>query len=163
MIALRGSLIVTAVSLCACSHTFAVTKDRDERAVRARVSDLLTSYAANAQDAVVRMLDPQGFSFYGSDLAELVRSEPELRQLMKDDFALWQRARFGEPRDLAVRVGDDLAAAFFNVDFFVRGGPAIPVRLCTLWRKVGGAWRLTMSANAVPTLGSSAHVLASPP
>ncbi len=162
MLALRRSLIVAALSLSACSSAFAVRRESDERAVRARVSELLTSYAANDQDAVARMLDPQGFTFYGSDLAELVHSEPELRQLMKDDFTLWQSARFGQPRDLDVRVSDDLAAAFFNVDFFVRGGPAVPVRLGTLWRKAGGIWRLTMSANAVPTQGSSAHVLASP-
>lgn len=160
LIALRRSLLVAAFSLASCSHAVAFRKNDDERAVRARVSELLTAYAANDPDAVMRMVDPQGVTFYGSDVAELVRSEAELRQLMRDDFTLWRRARFGEPRDLDVRVGEELAAAFFNVDFFAGGGRAIPVRLCTLWRKVGGTWRLTLSANAVPTQGSSAHELA---
>jgi hypothetical protein len=78
---------------------------------------------------------------------------------MDDDFAVWHSARFGEPADLDIRVGSDLATALFNVSFSRGDGPQLRVRLSTTWRRRKGQWFLTQSSNTVPTVGSSARDL----
>lgn len=131
----------------------------DRRDVESQLRAILAAYAANDQDAVVGFVDPQGFSFYGSDLAELVESPAALRQLMTDDFRLWRTARFGEVRNLGVRVGPNLASAFFHAPFQAAGQPEVTLRLSTVWRRVGSSWRLSQCAIAAPTVGSSAREL----
>lgn len=135
----------------------ALARERSE--LEARVAQLLAAYAANDQEAVVRMLDPADFTMFGSDLSEVVRSPGELRQLMSDDFALWTSATLGPVRDLDVRIHGNLATAFFHAPFSAGGRPPVPVRFSTVWRKTGQQWLLTQSANTVPTVGSSAREL----
>lgn len=127
--------------------------------IEARVAQLLTAYAANDQEGIVRMLDPAGVTVFGSDLSEVVRTPGGLRQLMSDDFALWGSAAFGPIQDLDLRVQGGLATAFFHAPFSAGGRPPVPVRFSTVWRKAGGQWLLTQSANTVPTTRSSAREL----
>lgn len=131
----------------------------DRAQVAAAVRTLLTAYAANDQEAVIRLIDTREFSFYGSDVSEIVHSSDQLRQLMTEDFKLWGSAKFGQISDMDIRVGRDLATAFFNVPFSAGGASLVTVRVSTVWRKVGGVWLLTQSANSVPTVGSSTREL----
>jgi ketosteroid isomerase-like protein len=130
------------------------------RQVEDSVAALLAAYAADDPDKVLSMLDARGFVVYGSDAAEVVRTPAELRQLMADDFALWQTASFGTPANLDIRVEGAMASAFFDVPFSAGGRPPLTVRFATTWHRDGDAWRLVQSANVVPTTGSSAHALA---
>jgi hypothetical protein len=79
--------------------------------------------------------------------------------MMATDFALWRTARFGELADVSARVFGDLVTAFFHVPFSAGGRPPVTVRFSTVWRRHAGEWRLTQSANTVPTTGSSATEL----
>jgi ketosteroid isomerase-like protein len=130
------------------------------RQVEDSVAALLAAYAADDPDKVLSMLDARGFVVYGSDAAEVVRTPAELRQLMADDFALWQTASFGTPANLDIRVEGAMASAFFDVPFSAGGRPPLTVRFATTWHRDGDAWHLVQSANVVPTTGSSAHALA---
>lgn len=132
----------------------------ERKQIADRLVELLSRYAANDQDGVVHLLDENDFVIYGSDLSEVVRSPGELRQLMSDDFALWQTAQFGAIEDLDIKIDGTLATAFFDVPFSAGGRPPVVVRFSTVWRKVAGEWFLTASTNAVPTVGSSARELA---
>lgn len=136
-----------------------VTANMERVQIEARVQALLTAYAADNQDAVLRLVDTRAFSFYGSDISEFAHTAAELKQMMTDDFKLWHTARFGKIRNLDIRMSRDLASAFFNVPFSADGGSDVMVRLTTVWRKVHGVWLLTQSANSVPTTGSSARKL----
>lgn len=127
--------------------------------VQQRVNAMLRAYAANDPAAVLAMVDPHGFVMYGSDVAEVVRTPAELRQLMADDFKLWQTASFGTPSNVDIRVDGTTASAFFDVPFSAGGRPPVTVRFCTVWHQRAGKWLLVQSANAVPTVGSSAHAL----
>jgi hypothetical protein len=130
------------------------------RQVEDSVAALLAAYAADEPDKVLAMVDPRGFAVYGSDVAEVVRTPAELRQLMADDFALWKTAGFGTPANLDIRVDGATASAFFDVPFSAGGAPPVTVRFATTRHRDGDAWRLMQAANVVPTTGSSAHALA---
>lgn len=168
--ALRGAAgalaLAAALALAGCVTVVAPAgASRADDAERARVTQqveqLLQRYAANDVDGVLALLDGE-FIVYGSDEAELVRTPQQLRQLMQDDFALWRTARFGQLRDLDLRVHGHLATAYFHVPFSAGGGAPLTVRFSTTWRKVGGEWRLAQSANTVPTAGQSAAALLQP-
>jgi ketosteroid isomerase-like protein len=131
----------------------------DSPAITARVRELLTAYASNDPAAVIRLCDADSVVVYGSDVAEIARGGTELRAMIRDDFELWRSAHLGEPRDLEIRQGADLAAAFFNVPFRAGSQPEVLVRITTVWRKRDGAWFLVESSNTVPTVGSSAKAL----
>ncbi|MGB6142876.1 MAG: nuclear transport factor 2 family protein [Rhodanobacter sp.] len=154
----RSFALALALALAACASTSPRTTDaRGE--VEQQVDKLLHAYAANDPAAVLAMLDPRGFTIYGSDVTEVVRDDAGLRQLMADDFALWKTARFGAPANLDIRVEGTVASAFFDVPFSAGGRPPVTVRFGTSWRHDDGRWMLMQSSNTVPTTGSSAHQL----
>lgn len=151
-----AALLVALASAPAWAHG---KSDEAREAIRHQVVALLDAYAANNPDAVLALVDTDGFVMYGSDVAEVVRDPKQLRQLMADDFALWHTASFGPPSNLDIRVEGAMASAFFDAPFSAGGRPPLTVRFSTVWRKTHGHWRLLQGANAVPTVGSSAHQL----
>jgi ketosteroid isomerase-like protein len=124
-----------------------------------RIQELLSAYAANRSAQVVAMLDTKGWVVFGSDVAEIVRSNSALLEMMRADFALWKTATFANIRDLNIQTDGALASAMFHVDFSAGGRPPIPVRFCTTWRQIQGTWMLSQCANTVPTTHSSAAEL----
>jgi hypothetical protein len=150
------------IAVCsACSHIPPAAEPEVQRAeLETNVRALLAAYAANDQTGVLRFADPQELTVFGSDIAELIRTPGQLRRLMDDDFAVWHFVRFGEIRDLDIRISNDLATAYFHVPFSVGGRAELIVRFATTWRRRDGGWKLTQAANTVPTVGSSARELA---
>ncbi len=149
---LRVALATLLLCLCACTTAPAPAKPdpaADEKAVMQRVETLLYRYGANDQPGVMAMLDPQGFTVFGSNMAEFVRTPDQLRSLMSRDLSQWKSATFSDVRSTDVRTSGTLATAFFVVTFSAENGPTIPIRLCTTWHKVNGEWLLAQSWNAV--------------
>jgi hypothetical protein len=144
------------VSSCATPPS---RSESDTSMIVQRVGELLARYASNDQEGVISMLDTSGFTLYGSDVAELVRTPAGVRELMTNDFALWQTAKFEAIQDLDVVLQGAVATAYFHVPLSVGGRPPILVRISTTWRRVDGEWLLAQSANTVPTTGSSAAEL----
>ena len=147
----RALFAVVLLTVSACSTPPPVKTDpaADEKAVMQRVDTLLYRYAANDQPGDMAMLDPQGFTVFGTDLSEPVRSPDQLRALMSRGLAQSSSAKFTDMRNGDVRTSGTLATAFFVVNFSADSGPTIPIRLCTTWRKVNGEWLLTQSWNAM--------------
>jgi hypothetical protein len=140
--------------LCACATQrapSAMNSDADRQAVRARVQMMLDRYESNDAAGVIALLDPEKFLILGSDVSEAIDTTDELRTLMARDFQMWGTARFSELRDFDFRSDGTLATAYFLISFSAGGGPVIPIRLTTTWRKLAGQWVLTQSANSVPT------------
>ena len=151
--------LACALVLAACV-TSGIAQTAARRAqVESRVHELLNAYATNDQDAVPRLVDRHDLAIYGSDISEFVQTPAGLRQMMSDDFRLWHTAKFGAIRNLDIRVGGDLATAFFDTPFSAGGQPAVSVRFATTWRNANDVWLLTQSSNAVPTVDSSARDL----
>ena len=151
------AIAIAASSMAACSTQRPLQADRSaQAAVHERVDELLRRYAANDEDGVAAMLDPRHIAIYGSDASEVVHSVDELRQLMRNDFALWGTASFGAIQDFDFRTDGTLATTFFSVPFTPGPMQPLQVRFSMTWRNVDGQWLLTQSANAVPTVGQSA-------
>ncbi len=154
------AMAITALTIAACSTQHTTPDERSaQAAVHERVDELLQRYAANDQDGVLAMLDPQQISFYGSDVCEVIHSADEVRQLMRNDFALWGTASFGAVQDFDLRTDGTIATAFFSVPFTPGAMHPVQVRFAMTWRNAGGQWLLTQSANSVPTVGQSAASL----
>src|SRR6185503_15787280 len=144
------ALVVLALSACAGAPAAKVDPAAAEKQIMQRVDSLLYRYAGNDQAGVVAMLDPQRFIILGSNLTEVIDTPDKLRDLMSRDFAQWGAAKYADVRSVDVRVSGELATAYFVMTWTVgNGGPTLPIRLCTTWRKVNGEWLLTQSANAV--------------
>ena len=143
-------LPVTAACLLAACATAPTNKSSaaDEALVTARVQELLNKYEANDQAGVTAMLDSQ-LLILGSQINEKIRTPEQLQALMARDFSQWGQARFTDVRDMDVRVGGDLATAYFLISFRAGDNPSIPIRLTTTWRKRDNQWYLTQSANSV--------------
>jgi len=135
------------ISACATSPATKSTADEEAR-IEARVQDLLNKYSANDQAGIAALLDPQ-LTILGSQINEKIRTPEQLKALMTSDFRQWGSARFTSVRDMDVRVGNDLATAYFLMSFQAGQNPSIPVRVTTTWRKRDGEWYLTQSANSV--------------
>lgn len=143
--------VAAACLVSACATAPASKSSVDEEAhVTARVQELLNKYEANDQAGVVALLDTKVL-ILGSSLAETIRTPEQLKALMARDFNQWGKARFTDVRGMDVRVGKDLATAWFMFSFQVGEQPSIPIRLATTWHKRDGEWYLTQSANSVMT------------
>jgi hypothetical protein len=137
------------ISACATTPSPEVAA-REEARVTARVQELLNKYETNDQAGVIALLDTK-ITILGSALTESIRTPDELKALMSKDFAQWGKTRFTDVRNMDVRVGADLATAWFLFSFQVGDQPSIPIRLATTWHKRDGEWYLTQSANSVMT------------
>jgi hypothetical protein len=142
--------LVLLVSACASAPPVAkVDPAAAEKEIMKRVDSLLYRYSQNDQPGMLALLD-QRFVIMGSGPAELIDTRDKLQAFMSNDFAQWGVAKYSDVRNVDVRVGDDLATAYFTLTWAVgNGGPTLPIRLCTTWHKVNGEWLLTQSANAV--------------
>lgn len=120
----------------------------EEAHVAARVQELLNKYQANDQAGVAALLDSQ-LLVLGSSITEKIHTSEQLKSLMASDFRSWGKARFSDVRDMDVRIGSDLATAYFLMSFQAGDNPSIPIRVTTTWRKRKGEWFLTQSANTV--------------
>jgi ketosteroid isomerase-like protein len=139
------------ISACATVPAPSGKSLADEQAhVQARVQELLNKYSANDQAGVAALLDPQ-LTILGSQINEKIRTPEQLKALMTSDFSHWGSARFTNVRDMDVRVGKDLATAYFLMSFQAGENPSIPIRVTTTWHKRAGEWYLTQSANSVMT------------
>lgn len=151
---------VLAVTLCLGILTLwsprTIASERSEDGLRDRVQALLNAYERDDSQAVLSMMEANEFSVYGTDASEVIHTRAELTTMMENDFKLWHSAKFGAMRDVAINVHGDCGSVFFQIPFSAGGSPNILVRFATVWRRVKGVWRLTMSSNSVPTVGSSA-------
>jgi hypothetical protein len=150
MHALRTLFVISALTLASCATAPTAAKadpSAAEAALRQRVDSLLYRYANNDQPGVLAMLDPQRLLILGSNLNEVVHTPDELRAFMSRDFAQWQSAKFTNVRDVDMRTDGALATAYLVFDFSAPGGPTVPIRFCSTWRKVNGEWLLTQSSS----------------
>jgi hypothetical protein len=143
--------LVAVCLISACATAPSAKSSVDEEAhVQARVQELLNKYEANDSAGVIALLDPK-ITILGSSLRETIRTPEQLKALMARDFGQWGKARFTDVREMDVRIGGELATAWFLFSFQLADQPSIPIRLATTWHKRDGEWYLTQSANSAMT------------
>jgi ketosteroid isomerase-like protein len=102
--------------------------------------------------------------FFGTDIAEIVRSSAEMDMQKDYDFQLFETAKFGELQHLAIQVSDDgsLASAVYQVPLeMTMGGQTSSsmFRLAFAYRKEDGSWKLVQGMGSFPTTGQSSAEL----
>ena len=111
---------------------------------------------------MLAFLHPDGAIVFGTGVEEVCRGRTEIERLLREDFALWDAATFGDVRNLACEEVGGLATAFFEVGFTAvsaRRARSFVLRFATAWRVHDEEWRLVQSMNAVATEGESAAEL----
>lgn len=141
--------------------------DRDRAEVVATVTRFWQTYERKDLAALSnRLTAADDFTFFGSDVAEVVKTRREWEELMRNDWQLFETIRFGEPRNIAVQMSADkqLASIVYEVtDISLVEGKKIESldRFAMTMRKEAGVWRVVQGMTAVATKGeSSAEIVA---
>jgi ketosteroid isomerase-like protein len=141
--------------------------DRDRAEVVATVTRFWQTYERKDLAALSNMLTTaDDFTFFGSDVAEVVKTRREWEELVRNDWQLFETIRFGEPRNIAVQMSADkqLASIVYEVtDISLVEGKKIESldRFAMTMRKEAGVWRVVQGMTAVATKGeSSAEIVA---
>jgi ketosteroid isomerase-like protein len=141
--------------------------DRDRAEVVATVTRFWQTYERKDLAALSNMLTTaDDFTFFGSDVAEVVKTRRGWEELVRNDWQLFETIRFGEPRNIAVQMSADkqLASIVYEVtDISLVEGKKIESldRFAMTMRKEAGVWRVVQGMTAVATKGeSSAEIVA---
>ena len=92
--------------------------DRDRAEIVATVIRFWQAYERKDLAALSNMLTAaDDFTFFGSDAAEVVKTRREWEELMQNDWQLFEKTKFGEPRNIAVQISADkqLASIVYEV------------------------------------------------
>jgi ketosteroid isomerase-like protein len=137
----------------------------EKQAIKTAIADFQKSYEAKDAKAVMNLFStaPE-FMFFGTDVAEVVKSWAAFDTLKGYDFQLFESAKFGEIEDLAIQVSNDgsLASAVYQVPFEMKvtGQTSTSMfRLAFTFKKENGSWKAIQGMAAFPTTGQSSAEL----
>ena len=159
-------LVASVLTSCVSSRKAPMEVDRDRAEVVATVIRFWQAYERKDLAALSNLLTTaDDFTFFGSDAAEVVKTRREWEELMQNDWQLFEKTKFGEPRNIAVQISADkqLASIVYEVtDISLVEGKNIESldRFAMTMRKEGGAWRIVQGMTAVATKGGSSAEIA---
>ena len=120
----------------------------------------LDAYARGDREPVLKLVDGDAITVYGSDVAEVFHGRAELAAMLAADQRLWGgSASIGAMEHVTTIAEDGQESIFFDAPFSVGDRPPVTVRFCLVWRHRREGWRLVLSSNVVPTRGQSAAEL----
>jgi hypothetical protein len=150
----QSAAFVFGACLCLVSNLHAQAPD-----VRSQTRALLDAYAREDQKTVLASVDDQTV-MYGSDAGEVSHGGAPIQAMLANDARLWSgTAHIGDMQNITVVKQGNLESIFFQAPFSVGNRPAVPVRFCMTWRRIGSRWLLLQSSNAVVTEHQSAAEL----
>ncbi len=131
------------------------------------IAQFLDLYSKKDISGLMNLLADDDLLIMGSDLSEVCTTREQVRQLLHDDFQLWDSATFEKPVKLYSVQSGSLITAFFDVPLSIRSGTrqhTLTVRFSTVWKKTSQGLKLVQSSNTTPTVGQSAKdILSSKP
>jgi ketosteroid isomerase-like protein len=151
----RGAVLAAALAAFPFFPVPATAAGAPDVAAQTRL--FLDAYARGDRASVLRLVDGEAVTVYGSDEDEVFTGAAAVGTMLEEDQRLWGGpATIGPMEHVSVVESGDVASVFFDAPFAVHGGPSIPVRFAMVWRRSHDAWRLVQSSNVVPTRGQSA-------
>ena len=138
---------------------------QEKSAIRTVIANYHKGYETKDHDLFRPLIsNSPDMMFFGSDVAEVVKSSAEMETEKDYDFQLFQTAKFGEVQDLAIQVANDgsLASAVYQVPLTmtVDGQTSTAMfRLAFTLRKEAGAWKIVQGMVAFPSTGQSSAEL----
>jgi ketosteroid isomerase-like protein len=138
---------------------------QEKEAINNLISNYHKGYETKDHDVIKNLIsNTADFMFFGSDVAEVLKSSADMDTLKNYDFQLFESAKFGEPQHLAIQVSNDgsLASAVYQVPLEMKIGGETSnsmFRLAFTFRKEDGAWKIVQGMAAFPSTGQSSAEL----
>jgi ketosteroid isomerase-like protein len=140
---------------------------QEKEAIKAVIAGFNQAYQAKDLAGVMKGISTSAeFMFLGTDSAEIIKSQTDFENQMKNDWQAFESVQVGEIRNLSVQVSNDgeLASAVYEVPFdVVIGGQSahLLLRFGHGLKKENGQWRIAQGLAAAATVGqSSAEMVA---
>jgi ketosteroid isomerase-like protein len=159
---------VIAIGLLAGCAPKALTPEQvaqEKEAIKAAIANYNKGYEAKDPEIFKNLMsDSPDFMFFGTDVAEVIKTSVEMDTLKGYDFQLFESAKFGETQDLAIQVSGDasLASAVYQVPIELKTGGETSnatLRFAFTFRKENGWWKIVQGVAAMATNGQSSAEL----
>ena len=154
-------LLVLLAAGCGAQKPAAVDVAKEKEAIKAVIASFGQAYQAKDLAGIGKLVSSSGeFLFFGTDSAEVMKSKADFEAQMANDWQVFESAKIGEPRNLAIQVSNDGQIAFAvwetTMDVVVGGQSSqAPVRFADGFRKEDGQWRLVQGVASAATVGQS--------
>jgi len=147
------ALLLTALVLAA------PPEGKKDTSVLDKSRSLLAAWALKDARKVLSMMDLTPGVMTGPDVSEICHDAGCAEKLLKDSFALFDTAKFGELQVLSVHQAAGLASAVFDVPLETQVGQekrTQVLRFTTVWRQTGAEWKVVQLVRSAPTVQRSA-------
>lgn len=137
----------------------------EKEAIKTAIANFQKGYEGKDAKAVMNLFSSApDFMFFGTDVAEVVKSWAAFDTLKGYDFQLFESVKFGEVQHLAIQVSSDgsLASTVYQVPMEMKIGgqtSSSMFRLAFTFRKENGSWKLVQGMGAFPATGQSSAEL----
>jgi ketosteroid isomerase-like protein len=137
----------------------------EKEAIKAEIANFHKGYEAKDGKAIMNLFSTApDFMFFGTDVAEVVKSWAAFDTLKGYDFQLFESVKFGELQHLAIQMSSDgsLASAVYQVPMEMKMGGQTSTsmfRLAFTFKKEDGSWKAVQGMAAFPSTGQSSAEL----
>jgi ketosteroid isomerase-like protein len=138
---------------------------QEKEAIKAAIASYHKGYETKDVEIFKNLISSSpDFMFFGTDVAEVIKSSAEMDTQKEYDFQLFESAKFGETQDLAIQVSSDgdLASAVYQVPIELKTGGETSnatLRFAFTFRKENGWWKIVQGVAAMATTGQSSAEL----
>jgi ketosteroid isomerase-like protein len=138
---------------------------QEKEAIKTAITDYHKGYETKDVEIFKNLIsDSPDFMFFGTDVAEVIKSSAEMDTQKQYDFQLFESAKFGETQDLAIQVSSDgtLASAVYQVPIELKMGGETSnatLRFAFTFRKENSSWKIIQGIAAMATTGQSSAEL----
>ncbi len=163
------SLVLVFAMIPGCAPRKMTPEDftKEKRGVESAILQFWKGYEAKDQTAIENVLSTSGdLMLFGTDSAEIVKTVPQMETLIKSDWEVIEKVKFGDMRNLSIVIDGnaEVASAVYEVPFemTMAGQMSRFLARCAFGlKKENGNWRLSQGMWAFATVGqSSADYLA---
>lgn len=138
---------------------------QDKEAIKTVIATYHKGYETKDHNVFKKLISTTpDFMFFGTDVAEVVKSSVEMDTQKDYDFQLFDTAKFGEMQHLAIQLSSDgsLASAVYQSPLELKMGgqtSSSMFRMTATFKKEDGLWKIVQGMVAFPSTGQSSAEL----
>jgi len=150
---------------CAQPDMTADQKAAEIEAIKSQIAKFFNAYEARDVETAKSVVSSSGdFLAFGTDAAEVMKSQSDFEKQVEDDLQLFESVKSGELKNLSVQISNsgDLASAYYEMPLEATiGGETsnFMLRFAHTFRKENGEWRMVQSIASSPSMGQSSAEL----
>jgi ketosteroid isomerase-like protein len=138
---------------------------QEKEAIKAAIANYHKGYETKDVEIFKNLIsDSPDFMFFGTDVAEVIKSSAEMDTQKQYDFQLFESTKFGETQDLAIQISSDgsLASSVYQVPVEMKMGGETSnatLRFAFTFIEENGSWKIIQGVAAMATTGQSSAEL----